>query len=339
MNASLVNLGADQIFGALTNWIVESAVGVFDAALSSAIGTTTPNLGAQWFRDHYSSMLALAAVAVVPLLLACAISSIIRQDPARLVRAVFLQLPLAGLGTVLGVELTQRLVDLVDLLCTQVWPSPGSDLASLNQNLAGPKGVGAALVAGLLAIASLTLWLELALRQAAIYATTLLLPLFLAGLVWPATVRYAKRTAETLVALILSKLVIAAVLSLGLAAVGQASRTTLQPLMAGAALTLLASLAPWVLLRLVPVIETAAAAHLDGVSKRSIQSTTLTGFSHQAPHLITEALRNSGGPSPASAVKAAVAGAAVPSPAAHGPDLLDTSVRELLPRAEDPQGG
>ena len=194
---SLIGFGTGQIFSDLSHWIVQDAVGVFDAALAAATGTTSPNLSAQWFAGHYATMLALAGLTVIPLLLACTISAVIRQDPMRLVRAVFLQLPLAGLGTVFGLELTQRLVDLVDLLCRAVWPSPASDLAGIGQNLVGAKGVGAALVAGLLAIAALTLWLELALRQAAIYATALLLPLFLAGLVWPATVRYAKRAAET----------------------------------------------------------------------------------------------------------------------------------------------
>ena len=63
------------------------------------------------------------------------------------------------------------------------------------------------------AVVAFVLWLELAVRSAAIGAAALFLPLALVGLAWPATSHWARRLGETLAALVLSKLVIAAVLA------------------------------------------------------------------------------------------------------------------------------
>ena len=62
--------------------------------------------------------------------------------------------------------------------------------------------------------AALVLWLELVVRAAAVSVAVLFLPLALAALVWPAVAHWCRRLADTLVALVLSKLVVAAVLSL-----------------------------------------------------------------------------------------------------------------------------
>ncbi len=75
------------------------------------------------------------------------------------------------------------------------------------------------LVALLVAVAAFVLWLELLIRAAAVYVAVLFLPLALATLVWPAVSHWCRRLVETLAALILSKFVIVAVLSLAAGAV------------------------------------------------------------------------------------------------------------------------
>jgi hypothetical protein len=86
-------------------------------------------------------------------------------------------------------------------------------------------------------------------------------------LVWPATLRWARRLVELLAVLILSKFVIVAVLSLAASALASgASGGGLAALLAGASLLLLAALAPYSLLRLVPFVEAGAAGHLEGVA-------------------------------------------------------------------------
>jgi hypothetical protein len=112
----------------------------------------------------------------------------------------------------------------------------------------------------LAAAATLVLWCELLIRSAAVYVIVLMLPLFFAALVWPARRVWAVRAVELLVALILSKFAIVAVLALGGAAIGHAGNLDVTQMLAGATLVLLAAFSPWALLRLLPLHELAAGA-------------------------------------------------------------------------------
>jgi hypothetical protein len=99
----------------------------------------------------------------------------------------------------------------------------------------------------------------------------LFLPLALAALVWPAISHWCRRLAETLAALVLSKLVIAAVLSLaaGALAGGIGVGATggdgggFASVITGVALLVIATMSPFTLLRLIPAIEAGAVAHLE----------------------------------------------------------------------------
>ena len=104
------------------------------------------------------------------------------------------------------------------------------------------------------------MWLELLLRAAAVYVIVLMLPLAFAALVWPARRIWAVRAVEVLVALILSKFLIVAVLSLGGAALSESSLTSVSGMLAAFVLLAMGTLAPWALLRLLPLGELAAGA-------------------------------------------------------------------------------
>jgi hypothetical protein len=93
-----------------------------------------------------------------------------------------------------------------------------------------------------------------------VYIVVLLLPLVFAGLVWPARRVWAVRAVEVLAALILSKFAIVAVLGLGGAALDHATEHGFDAVLAGMVLVLLAALAPWAVLRLVPLTELASSA-------------------------------------------------------------------------------
>jgi hypothetical protein len=117
-----------------------------------------------------------------------------------------------------------------------------------------------AFLIGLLIIgAAFALWIELLLREAAVYVVVLMLPVAFAALTWPARRVWAIRAVELLVALILSKFAIVAVLSLGGAAIGASiGHASVTGAMAGAVLIMLATFSPWALIRLVPLAEIAA---------------------------------------------------------------------------------
>ncbi|HUE60837.1 MAG TPA: hypothetical protein VMO88_14775, partial [Acidimicrobiales bacterium] len=134
----------------------------------------------------------------------------------------------------------------------------------------------------LLALAgALMVWLELVLRSAAIYVAVFFMPLALATFIWPSMATVAKRSVQVLVALVLSKFVIFATLWLGLSVV--AGDSSIDGALEGAGILLLASFAPFALLKLVPVVEVGAIAHLEGLSRRPFRAASRTAAVAAAP--------------------------------------------------------
>jgi hypothetical protein len=121
------------------------------------------------------------------------------------------------------------------------------------------------IIAGCLAI-----WLELVVRAAAIELAVFFMPLALAGLVWPATSHWAKRLVEILVALLLMKPVIVGALCLGAGAVVDVGHPSTA--VSGLAILLIASFAPYALLKLVPIVGVSAIAHLEGVARQPLRA-------------------------------------------------------------------
>ena len=75
-------------------------------------------------------------------------------------------------------------------------------------------------------VGAVLVWVELLLRAAAVYVAVLFLPLALASLAWPAISHWCRRLVDTLVALVLSKFVIVAVLSLAVGALAAGTGST-----------------------------------------------------------------------------------------------------------------
>jgi hypothetical protein len=124
------------------------------------------------------------------------------------------------------------------------------------------------------------LWLELLVRSAAVYVAVLFLPLAMATLVWPSVAHWCRRLVETLTALILSKFVIVATLSLAAGAVASGTAGTgdagsgFAAVLAGGALLVLATFVPFSILRLIPMIEAGAVGHLEGARQRGAAALT-----------------------------------------------------------------
>ncbi len=332
---------AQAAFDVMGGWIAAGAVTVLTHVADLVTSTTSvhldsPSGAANWFGRQYGWMRTLALFVVLPMLVAAAISAVIHQDPARLARAVFVHLPLAVLGTAVAVELTARALQLTDILCAQVSASLGGNVRQALDTVAramsdvaaagtGAGGFVATIGTLLVAFGALLIWIELLIRASAIYVAVLFLPLALCGLLWPATARWARRMVELLVALIASKFVIVAVISLAAGAL--ANGQGIDAVLAGAALLLTAAFAPFVLLRLVPMVEAGAISHLEGLERRPVAAAS--GAALRVGGLAMRAFGDEGfssaaaGFDPATGLSVA-AGTALPAPAAAGPDEVGT---------------
>jgi hypothetical protein len=274
--------GAGAVLGAVSGWVANGAIWLLDQIGGVLSATTTVDVGAGWFRTHYSLMVAVAAVVVLPLLFLSVIQAVYRQSAAMLLRSLLVSLPLAVLLTFAALQLVQMGLKVTDDLSALVASGSGTDLRHVFAAVTGALDAAGAssgfpafvLLLGALVVAlgAFALWVELLLRAAAVYVAVLFLPLALATLVWPAVSHACRRLVEVLVALILSKFVIVSILCLSIGAL--ASGSGFPTVLAGAALLLLAAFSPFVLLRLVPLAEFGAVEHLDGVRHRGARAVT-----------------------------------------------------------------
>jgi hypothetical protein len=253
---------------ALVAWVVEGARAAVHLMGKVISETAAPQLTSVWFSSKYWRMAAVAALLTLPFLFAAAVQAVLRSDLSLLSRAAFGDLPLALLAVGIAAPVAMLLLSATDELCALVWsPSSTNGLGNLlgaASAVSVVRFLGSPFLAFLLCVftaaAGILVWLELAMREAAVYIVVLLLPLAFAALVWPARRVWAIRAVEVLVALILSKFAIVAVLGLGGAALDHFTSHGLDALLVGVVLVLLAAFAPWAVLRLVPLTELAGSA-------------------------------------------------------------------------------
>jgi len=254
---------------AIGAWVLGGAKFALHETAKVLAATTRPELQSTWFSSAYWRMAGVAALLTLPFLFAAAVQAVMRSDLSLLARATLGYLPLALLAVSVAAPLTTLLLAASDEMAAIVSSAAGNagthflDRASLTIGgltiLSGSPFL-AFLVGLLTAAGTLTLWIELLMREAAVYVIVLMLPLVFAALVWPARRVWAIRTVELLIALILSKFAIVAVLALGGAAMSQSVGHSVTGFLAGIVLVVLAAFAPWALVRLMPLSELASGA-------------------------------------------------------------------------------
>jgi hypothetical protein len=256
--------------GSAASWLVGHVIDLIN-------GTTSVQLGSAWFTERTQAMRNVLVLVVLPVLIAATIGAILRQDLRRLGRVWAVGLPVSLMAGIAGVQFANLALAATDQMC-QIVAGGGASrqmadafsgvmVSSLTS--AEPPIVQIA-IAGLIIIGTVLVWLELVVRAAAVYVAVFFMPLALVGYIWPATTHMARRVLELFMALVLSKFVIVATLTLGLAAVTRGS--TPDGAVAGGAILLIAGFAPFVILRLTPMVETAAISHLEGLSRRPLHA-------------------------------------------------------------------
>jgi hypothetical protein len=202
----------------------------------------------EWFLGQYKLMRNISLYVVIPLFFIMVIQSILKGSLYNLLRNSLVMLPLALLGTTVVIVFMQMFLNITDDFCNYIvdrattglqvstcMTSDGQVISSttcgLKNSLAerslGSSGMFVAFVwFFILMAACLAIYLELIGRQIGVYMMALLLPLVMAGLVWPRTVGIAKKVFQYELALIISKVFIVAALSLGMGAFAHSGTTT-----------------------------------------------------------------------------------------------------------------
>ena len=221
--------GFGMVIGGLTAWVVDAVVWVVGGVFNFFLDSTDPNVQADWFVSRngpYGTTVAIAAALLVGFVLAGITQGVLSGDVGGMLKQVAFHLPVSVLGMVGLVSIVQALIRLTDELSTGVLSRFGHNVSDFTSvvtsisTLAG--GTATAFVVLLLGvvtvIAGIILVAELVIRSALVYIVVALAPLVFAAQVWPALRGIGRKLLELVVALVLSKLVIAIALSVAAAA-------------------------------------------------------------------------------------------------------------------------
>jgi hypothetical protein len=293
------------IFDQITTWVSEGASWLIGQVVSEIEKTTTPKLTTEGFLAEYGQMSEIAAVLAAAMLLLAILEAVAQGSWGVLVRAAFVNLPLAFIATSVAFAVVQLLLVATDGMCHAIAvatqdhskhffksaigglakaggtagsaASPGDPATQVVGGAAGATAVPlfvTFLAAIIGAFAAFFVWIELIARDAAVYVVALFMPMALAASIWPRWSGALRRTGELVVVVIASKFVIVSIIALaaGLVAEGDGE---VEHLLAASALMLLACFAPFMLLRLVPFAEGAMAA---AYGRRSASGAALSGL-------------------------------------------------------------
>ena len=285
--------GFELMIGGLTAWILDAVVWVVGGVFHFFLDSTDPNVQADWFvtgNGPYAMTAAIGATLLVGFVLAGIAQGVLAGDVGGMLRQMALHLPLAVLGMVGLVGVTQLLIQVVDALSGGVLDAFAADVGAFSRAVGSISalsgGTATAFVIFLLGLfsvlAGLVLVAELVVRSALVYIVVALAPLVFAAQVWPAMRGTGKRLLELLVALIVSKLVIAVALAVAAAALvgtGSGGEVTSLPapevvaedpggsvtqavgiLLAAMAAFGVAAFSPLLVARLMPITEAAVVA-------------------------------------------------------------------------------
>ncbi len=357
----------DQIVQGLVSWVVDSLSWFVNAVLTFFDRASTPDLASAWFAggpigSGAHSPYGVVAGLALTLLLLCVLLSVVHAlligEGAALLARLARDIPLAIFGIVATIGVVQVLLGAADELSQQILR--GTDAGAHATAVLHTIGQASAFsgqpsfvvfLLGLVAVlAAFLLWVELLVRASLLYVLLALSPLAYAAFVWPSARRILHRLAELVVALVLSKVVIAitlAVAASALAASPTGSATVpraeaqLGTLLTGTIMFLLAAFAPFVILRLFPAVEAATVAR--GISRapaRATQTALLSAMTVTRLAGVAQAAAPSAA-GPAATPIAAPAGAATTGRARTPDRTPDRAGRRALPhppRTTRPRG-
>jgi hypothetical protein len=292
----------DTVVNGMTDWLARGFVQLVTFLWQLMDRSTRPSLDAEWFA-HSEGAPYLTAVAVATLLLTAflfcgLIQGVLAGRPLELVRRMFRDTPTAVAGILLTASITQVAVAATDALTDGIWMVTREravhaldGLTVVAMGLPGQTFLSAlVLLFGMIAL--LLLWVVLVVREALIYIVVALCPLAWATVVWPAIAGARRRCLELLAALVFSKIAIGLALAVGIGALGGIGATgspgggvadngfsEFSTLLAGVTIFGVAAFMPFLIIKLIPIVEGAAVAqHVTGAPSRAASTAMQYGY-------------------------------------------------------------
>jgi hypothetical protein len=257
-----ISAAGSSVMDSLSEWMIGAARSIAGFVAKEMRASTTPQLGAAWYRRDFASQADLGAALGLLVSLIALTSAAIRRDPRGLA-ATLAGILRAGVGTGLVLALTTLALEITDQISAAVLTSSPHSFWSTVSHAWGTNGFAglessalAMLIALVEVLCGLGVWLELIVRDAATYVAVLFFPVVLAASIWPALSGWTGRLSRILLLLVSMKPVAVIVLSLagnaaaaGLTFGGGVSESV-GTILAAIVIFALAAFAPWALMYL-----------------------------------------------------------------------------------------
>ena len=274
----------DKVAEGIANWVLGAVEFFVNGSIDFLRTSSTPDPNAAWFSgpgSPYATVRNLAELLLAAFIFLGVIQGLLRGDTAGMIRRVAGGVPAAVAGMVLTTTVVGHLLALTDAMSNAVLAHTGDQalhfLSGFGATATSATGGFAAVLLGLVAAAAgLLLWIELIVRASLVYVLVAISPLSFAAIVWPATRSALRRTVELLLAVVFSKVVICIALAIGVAALSGAGTAGTSAsggagftsnagasaggLLVGAVLLGLAAFSPFIVLKIVPIAESALVA-------------------------------------------------------------------------------
>ena len=271
--STIASATLNDLFNALTGWIVASVHWLLSTVVGVLNATSDPTIVTTGASEEFQTLLAISPVLLVLGLLVATLQAVRHGDQAALWRTYLGVAPASVGGIFLARPLALMILQSIDALSLTASSHSAAHLATLGTALDGVGTIpsfGVFLLAVLLTIGGLLLWVELLLRTVALTFLLVLVPVVVPLSTFPALRRVGWRLAETFLVVAAAKFVVVVALSLGL---GEVVGKTPTAVLTGVVTLLLACATPFLIFRLVPVMEQSAAHALDGLRHRAMRAT------------------------------------------------------------------
>jgi hypothetical protein len=262
-------------FNSLTSWILDS-VGWFltsaGGVLTSASESTTVLRSAT---PEFNVLVNISPVLLMVGLLVATLQAIRHGDGASLWRVYLGVAPACVLAIFMARPFATLILDAVNQLSSSASDIVAAHQASLTTSLTSLSSVVPAFGLFALAIAVVAgtwlLWCELIIRGVVLTLLLVLVPVIVPLATFPAGRRLGWRLAETFIAVAASKFLIVITLMLGF---DELKGDSVTQVITGAVTLMFATFSPYLVLKVIPFMESAALHNFEGVRARFTRSVT-----------------------------------------------------------------
>jgi hypothetical protein len=258
---ALAGAAATGVMDQVTAWMVQAAQTINGWVVKEAGVITKPELDAGWYLRLFSGLAALGGALAGLVALIALGSAAVRKDPDALGEVIY-GIGRAGIGTSVVIALTIIGLAAADGISNEFARQMPADFYKTLASQWGGSGWGgfgaaalAFLVAFVATIAGLLVWLELIVREAAIYIAVLFFPVALAAGIWPALRMWVRRLGMLLLMFVMLRPVVVIVLALagsvtssGLSFGNGTIPHSVATILAGVVIFALAAFTPWALM-------------------------------------------------------------------------------------------